>query len=221
MWIWLNAPENTLFAVAWLLMLLLGVIELISLFVAGGSNWLDSFLPDSLSQPAHFDVNIDAAEGAIVRFLSWLYVGRIPLLMLMVVFLALFGACGFVLQQSALALTGGYLKPVIAVPSAWLATLPCTRIGATALYRIMPKDETSAISESQLLGRVGVVVTGVARADSPAQVRVRDGHGQQHYVMAASDDGQDLPEGTSVLLVSQQGSQYRIIANPHPQLLDE
>lgn len=219
MWMWLNAPENTVFAVAWLLMLLLGVLELLSLFV-GDSGWLDGFLPDSLTEAAHPEIGVDAAEGGVVRFLSWLYVGKVPLLMLMVVFLAVFGICGFVLQQSAAALTGGYLKPILAVPAAWFLSLPATRSAAAVLYRIMPKDETTAISEADLLGRVGLVVTGVARKDSPAQVRVRDVHGQQHYVMAATDDDSELPQGTWVLLVSRQGSNYTAIANPNPHLQD-
>ncbi|MDK6201829.1 DUF1449 family protein, partial [Proteus mirabilis] len=58
-------------------------------------------LPDSLTETAHAEVGLDAADaGVFVRFLSWLYVGRVPVLMLMVVFLAVYGLTGYLFQTT-------------------------------------------------------------------------------------------------------------------------
>ena len=89
MWNLINAPETEIFGIAIALMVLLGVLEVISMLAGGISDWLDNLLPDSLTETAHAEVGLDVADaGIFVRFLSWLYVGRIPVLMLMVVFLA-------------------------------------------------------------------------------------------------------------------------------------
>lgn len=220
MWSLLLAPENTVFGVALMLMLLVGVLETVSLLAGGLTDWVDGLLPDSLTADAEWA--LDAAEaGATVRFLSWLYVGRVPLLMWIVVFLAVFSACGYVLQAAVSAAAGGYLNAYLAVPSAWLLSLPVVRAAAGGLYRVLPKDETTAVAQESLVGRVGVVVLGEARRGSPAQVRVRDGFGQQHYVMAAPDeDGVVLKQGETVLLVACSGNTFAAIPNPSGSLVD-
>ena len=82
MWNLINAPETEIFGIAIALMVLLGVFEVISMLVGGISDWLDNLLPDSLTETAHAEVALDVADaGIFVRFLSWLYVGRIPVLM--------------------------------------------------------------------------------------------------------------------------------------------
>lgn len=220
MWTLITAPETRIFGVALALMLMLGILELLSIMAGGLNEWVDGLLPDSLTDPAHPELGVEAAEGALIRFLSWLYVGKVPLLMLMVVFLAVYGLLGYTLQSGFQAALGAYLNGILAAILVWFLSLPVVRVLAAGLYKIMPKDETTAIAENDLIGRVGLVVTGVARKDSPAQVRVRDVHGQQHYVMAATDDDSELPQGTWVLLVSRQGSSYTAIANPNPHLQD-
>ena len=58
------------------------------------------------------------------------------------------------------------------------------------------------------------------RPGSPAQVRVRDGFGQQHYVMAEPDGEAVLKQGEAVLLVSMQGNIFKAIVNPSGSLVD-
>ena len=88
------------------------------------------------------------------------------------------------------------------------------------IAHIIPQDETSAVSEQSLVGRVGVVVTGSARRGLAAQARVKDVHGRSHYLMVEPDvDDEVFQEGAQVLIVSKAGAFYRCIANPHPTLM--
>ena len=88
------------------------------------------------------------------------------------------------------------------------------------LARVIPGDETSAVSEMSLVGRAGVVVQGVARQGSAAQMKLRDMHGRTHYVLVEPDLAEDtFEEGTAVLLVKKNGARYMGIRNPHPELL--
>jgi hypothetical protein len=88
------------------------------------------------------------------------------------------------------------------------------------LARLVPSDETSAVSEMSLIGRAGLVVQGTARQGSAAQMKLRDMHGRTHYVLVEPDlPGETFEEGVSVLLVKKNGARYMGIRNPHPELL--
>lgn len=216
------APQNFIFGVAITLMFLLFILEIVALMIGGANDWVDGFLPDSLTE-AHAEIGIDSPSvetGVFIRFLSWLYVGKIPLLMLMVVFLAVFGLTGFIFQSVVYSLLGFYLPKIIAVIVVWFLSLPIVRLFAKGLYNILPKDETTAIDSKELVGRVGVVVLGNATANESAQVRVKDTHGQTHYVMVLADTDETLTQGETVLLVSQAGVNFRAIKNVNGVLVD-
>ena len=88
------------------------------------------------------------------------------------------------------------------------------------LARIIPKDETTAVSVQSLIGRAGVVITGTARVGMAAEVKVRDQHGNAHYLMVEPDvPEEEFEQGTEVLIVKKNGAIYRGIRNPHPALL--
>lgn len=215
------APQNFIFGVAITLMFLLFILEIVALMIGGANDWVDGFLPDSLTE-AHAEIGIDSPNvdaSVFIRFLSWLYVGKIPLLMLMVVFLAVFGLTGFIFQSVVYNLLGFYLPKIIAVIVVWFLSLPIVRLFAKGLYKILPKDETTAINQSELVGRIGTVVIGKATKDTPAQIKVKDTHGQTHYVMAYADND-ELMQGETVLLVSQKEMYFVAIKNVNGVLVD-
>lgn len=177
------APANLPFSVALLVMLMIGAVEAFGLGASA----------------VHLDVHADIHGGDL---LDWLGVGRVPLLMLLVVFLALFGLAGLAIQQFA-----GPLSLWIAVPGAAAAALPLTGLGARGLARIMPGDETTAVSLDELVGRRGTITIGTARRGSPAQARVADVHGQVHYVMVEPyDDDHSIGQGETVRLDRREGN---------------
>ena len=200
---YLLSGDNVPFVAALVLMLLIGVVEAAGL---GGG------LGDGV------DADLDADGPSL---LSWLNMGRLPLLMLIVVFLFSFGIVGLIGQQLVAAVIGRPAPWLLAVPAAFAAALPVTRIFGKGVSRILPRDETSAVSRDSLVGRVAVIVTGEARSGSAAQARVRDQHGQSHYVMVEPDNAGDaFAEGTSVLLVRNAGARYFAITNTSASLLD-
>ena len=184
----LGASQNVLFSAAIVLMLLIGVVQLIGL--------------------GDFHVDADA-DGDL---LAWLGVGRLPLLMLLVVFLASFGVIGLIGQQLSNDLLGSLQPLWIAAPAAAVLALPVTGVGARILARILPSDFTTAIPIEYLLGRAATIVVGRATPGSPARARVRDHHGQDHYLMVEPDNaGQVFEEGETVLLVRREGDGFRAI----------
>jgi membrane protein implicated in regulation of membrane protease activity len=146
--------------------------------------------------------------------------------MLLVVFLAFFGMAGLAIQQFAADLSGAPLSPWLASAAAIAAALPLTGVGARGLARIMPQDETTAVSLDTLVGRRGTITIGTARKGSPAQARVRDAYGQSHYVMVEPhDEAHPISEGETVLLVRRDGNIFTglgeadgIVPHAHEQL---
>lgn len=182
------APENLPFSVALLVMLLIGVVEAVGLGASA----------------AHLDVNADAGAGG--DLLGWLGVGRVPLLIVLVVFLACFGLAGLAIQQLAASMAGDPLSLWMASAAALAAALPMTGVGARGLARIIPQDETTAVSLDSLVGKRGAITIGTARRGSPAQLRVRDAFGQTHYVLVEPhDEAHPFAEGDTVLLVRRDG----------------
>lgn len=204
----LLAAGNVPFVAALVLMLLIGAAEAMGLgaglALGEGLDGLDG------------DVNVETPS-----LLSWINVGRLPLLMLIVVFLFAFGMTGLIGQRLVAAILGQPGPWFMAAPLAFAVALPVTRVFGRGVSRIMPKDETSAVSRDSLVGRVAVIVTGEARQASAAQARVRDQHGQVHYVMVEPDNAADVfAQGASVLLVRHAGAKYFAIHNTSASLQD-
>lgn len=218
LWQLLNAPQTAPFGIALMIMLLLFIIEAIALVFGGGNEWLDGLLPDELNPYA--EVGVDVADAGIaIRFLSWLYVGKVPVLMLLVLFLTIFGLLGFFIQNLMISIVGFYLPSLLAVIVVWFLSLPILRVTAKGVHKILPKDETTAINQSELIGRIGTVVIGKATKDTPAQIKVKDTHGQTHYVMAYADND-ELIQGETVLLVAQKEMYFVAIKNVNGVLVD-
>lgn len=194
----LGAGENLIFVVALGIMLAIGVVEAFGLGAAVLGH----------------DLDIDGHGG---DWLGWLGVGRLPLLMLLVLFLASFGLIGLIGQQLAHDLAGGLLPPLIAVPGALAIALPVTGVAARGLARILPHDETTAIDVGDLVGLTAEIIVGRATRGSPAKARVRDRHGQTHYVMAEPDDpATAFAEGDEILLVRRESHVFRAISSDRP-----
>ncbi len=203
----LTAPETWPFGAALAVMVGLSIIEGAGLLLAySPSQLVDGLLPD---MP-------DGADG----LLGWLHIGKVPVLVLLILFLSGFAIGGYVVQASAQSVAGLLLP-------AWLASLPAFLAGVSTvkgigsvLAKVMPQDESSAVSEQSLIGRPGVVIQGIARDGMAAQAKVRDSHGRAHYVMVEPDLSEEtFAEGSDILLVKKIGARFKCIRNPHPALL--
>jgi hypothetical protein len=190
-------PENMPFSVAIALMLLLGIVQVFGLGDAiDGDAGIDT--PGSLT--------IDAG------LLSLMGLRRLPFLMWAMLLLTSFGLIGLAGQQAFAWLTGHTLSVWLAGPIAALAAVPVTGALARPLAAIMPRDETTAIDLVALIGREAEIVIGRAAKGSPARARVVDHFGQTHYVMVEPDNnGQTFGEGERILLVRQEGENFRAI----------
>ena len=210
------APQSWPFLLALILLIAIAVIEGLALLLGFSiSGWLDDFMPD-MDVPSG-----DMAGHVFDAWLGWLHLGKVPLLVVLSLLLTTFAMAGFVINGVAHSILGEYPPVFASVPLAFLGALPAVRASAAAISRLVPRDETSAEPLANLVGKIGVVINGTARANYPAQARVKNDHGQTLYVHVEPDgENQQLVAGESVLLVKQiSGARFLAIANPRPDLL--
>ena len=191
-------PHNMPFAAALVIMLILAIVQLIGVADFGDADVdLDT---DGESLP-----DASMLDG----LLTVLGIGRVPLTIWLALFLFLFAGIGLSIQELAANLTGNPLYSWLAALIAGVAALPVTGIFARPLGRIMPKDHTTAVSTDSLVGRRARITDGIARQASPARARVKDVHGQSHYVMVEPHEASsELHAGDEVLLVRREGNQF-------------
>lgn len=193
----LLADHNLPFAIALMLMAALFVIQLFGVFDID----LD------LDTDADGDGGISA--GPVDGLLTLLGLGRVPVTIWVVAFLLVFAGIGVGIQELAQSFTGTPLDRLLAGVLAAGAALPVTGLVARPLGRVIPKDETTAVNISTLVGRRAKITDGVAKHGSPARARVKDVHGQTHYVMVEPHEQSSLLHaGDQVLLVRRDESLF-------------
>lgn len=195
---WL-ADHNAPFAAALLLMVLLAIAQAIGLGDMLGDADVD----------ADIDGDTTLAAGPLEGLASLFGIGRVPFMVWLALFLFLFAAVGFGIQHLAEGFTGAPLDRWLAAVLAAVGCLPVTGVLARPLGRLLPHDETTAVSIDALVGRRATITEGIARSGSPARARVIDRHGHPHHVMVEPHEAtSELHAGDEVLLVRREGNQF-------------
>lgn len=196
---WFLSPPLQPFSIAAAVLLALLLIEVVGLI----SGMAFSDITESTSIG-------DAADNA----LSWLNLGRVPLFMLLIIMLGLFAAGGMVLQAIA-DRSIGLIPPWPASLAAGGFALLATRVASRAVARILPRDESYALSDQDLVGRVGTVTVGPLEARAVGKISVTDAHGNRHFPRARpAIAGEVIETGAKVLIVDLAGREYRVIRAP-------
>ncbi|MDJ0951237.1 MAG: YqiJ family protein [Alphaproteobacteria bacterium] len=232
------ADQTAPFAVALGLMLLIALVEGVGmLFGLGISNLVDSLLPDVEVPDIDADVDLDTDlsvhapdldapsaitapnAGLFTQLLTWICFGRVPALVLLIAFLTAFGISGLVIQSLIAGMFGHYLPAIVATVPALLIAFPSTRYIGLGLSKVIPKEETEAVSKERFIGKIAVIIRGEAKRGLPAEAKLKDRYGLTHYVLLEPDrDDELLTSGSEVLIVRQVGAHFRAIENTSASL---
>lgn len=214
MWEIFVHPSNIFFSVSLCLMLLLGLVEAL-LLIAGATTqgFLDQFIPDQLFEAQHPDLNLESNPSIFVQLLDWLYIGRIPVLVWLIIFLTTFGLFGLITQGLFFKFTESYFPLWIIAPASLILCMPIVRIVSATIAKVLPQDETTAIHSEELIGLNAEIILGEARLNYPAQAKVKDQHGLTHYIMVEPETDLVFTQGQTVLLT--QKTKIGFQATPH------
>lgn len=198
------------FSIALLTMFAIAILEGVGMLLGATiSSLLDALVPD-------FDTNVDleVSQNGLTKLLGWMNVGRVPLLIIIIAFLTVFGLAGLVIQFFVNGLIGIYLNVWIAVAITLAVSLPMTKSFTNILQKILPQDETSVISSSDFIGKVAVITLGQSTKGYPAEAKFTDIHGQTHYLMVEpEEDGIVFKQGESIILSKENSSGFYAIKN--------
>lgn len=201
-----TTSANLPFSIALAVVVGLAILEVLSLLVGGAGFGFDN--------DSDLDMDIDTDAGLPAQILGWLHFGQMPLTVWLIVFLLSFGAGGLFLQMLLKNTTGGMLPSPLSMLPAFLLALPATRLFGGILKKVLPRDESEAVTRESLLGHSAVITVGTARKGAPAEARLRDRFGQHHYVMVEPDhEDETFPAGSHVVLVKQRDEIFRVIAD--------
>lgn len=215
MWELFTHPSNIFFSVSLCLMLLLGMVELLMLIVGLSSQgFLDQFIPDQLFEAQHPDLNLNTEQGFFIQLLDWLYIGRIPVLVWLVIFLTTYALSGLIFQSIYHELTQSYVPAWLIAPAIFILCMPIVRLISAVLAKILPKDETTAIYGDELIGLHAEIILGEARPEYPAQAKVKDQHGLTHYILVEPESDLIFTPGQQVVLTQKTSRGFTAI----PQL---
>ena len=237
MWEFLTASQNAPFSAALAVMLLVTLLEVGGMILGATlSDMVDSILPDfdmdadvdlDVDLDADFDADLDADVSGgsmptnLIHLLGWLSIGKVPVMILVMVFLTVFGLTGLLLQNFVYGTVGIFMPSLVASVPAFIAGLFGMRYGGKGLAHVIPKDETSAVSDATFVGRIAVIVLGTASQGNPAQAKLSDSHDQTHYIMIEPDNvGEAFPQGSKILVVRKDKNLFYGIRPNSPGLAD-
>jgi len=202
----ITAEGNGPFFVALLIMVIISGLEVLTVLLGVSlSGFVDNFLPDiSADTGPDADTQSPSATGMVF---GWLGIGHVPFLILLIIFLTIFGLSGILVQLSYNTITGTLLPSWMATIGVLFVTLPVMGTIARIFAKILPKDESSAVSEDSFIGMIAVITIGTSRRGMPARARLKDSFGQDHYVMAEPlDDNVEFPAQSEIVLLQQKGN---------------
>lgn len=191
--------NNIIFTSALVLMIFIAFLEGILVLIGiGVSNTFDSLIPD-------FDTDYDVdTTYSLSKFFGWIRLKEVPILMLIVIFLTSFGIAGLLIQTILFNLIGILWLQYLVVIPAFIFAIISLRIFGGLIAKLLPKDETSSISNNDLIGHIAIITLGKAIKGSPAEAKVKDQSGQIHYFMVEPENENDIfMQGEKVLISGQ------------------
>lgn len=198
----LLADFNTGFAIALGLVVALAALEGAGMLI--GLSLMS--LLDQIS-PIELDVEVDAefSDGGLTPLLGWLCLNRLPLLIWLVLFLTSFAIAGYSTNFALLNAANIMLPEFIVYSLSFVVAIFLTRYLGIPLGRLLPKNESSAVSNNSFNGLIAKITIGTAKKDSPAEAALLDKFNQKHYVLVSPDDATEIfNQGDEVVLVEKQ-----------------
>jgi hypothetical protein len=178
----------------------------------------DADLDGDAELHAAADADHDAASDSAtpsMAALQWLGVGKVPVSILLMVLLLVWGSVGFVLNVVLRErVAQEWMAAYVSVPGALLAALIVTRLVVRVMAKWLPMYETTARRRHELLGCVGEAMFAIN--DRFGMASVRDDLGELYQVPCRVGTAEPpIAKGRHVRLVGYNGKQgiFRVVAD--------
>ena len=186
-----TADYNLLYSCALLFVLFLALLEGVGLLMGLSiANALDDILPIDV------ETDVTLSTGGLSAIVGWLYLHRLPFLVWIILFLTSFGIAGLSVNHIII------LPSLVSFPIALLIAILSCRILGKQIARVVPKNESSAISSNSFSGKIATITIGKASKGNAAEAVLLDDFKQKHYLLVEPEkQGQEFNQGTQVILI--------------------
>lgn len=196
--------NNYIFSSAIYLMLFIVLLEVILGFVGVGMT--------------EFINHIDLPHNDFLsESLGWFNKAGIPVSIYFIIFLTSFGFTGITVQY----LSQEYLSQYTVLIPVILITLFISKEISNLIKHIIPKDETTAVSRKNFIGKIATITIGVAKKGAPTEAKVIDVYNQTHYIIIEPIDDKEYIQGDKVLLLKEEGHLFKVTGDINKSLEEE
>lgn len=204
----LAGPDTYPFFISFLVLVGLVLVEAVTMLLGVSvSGWIDGGID-------HPDIgDHDIQTGLLAGWMSWLNAGGVPLLILMMIWLASFSVAGFAIQAVCRGIITS-LPVMAASAAAFFCATPMTRTVSRIVGRIIPREESSVLRQEELVGLTGTVTLGPLDQGKPGLVRVVDQHGNVHVLRTRAAGSHLLQQGATALIVDGADGLFEAIPAP-------
>lgn len=191
----IKLPQNSVFLISIIIIIIMAFVEVISVLLGVSiSEAIDNLLPD-------VEVESDIEADLSVPVLDWLNFGKVPFLILIIIFLTFFGLSGFIIQGIFFKIFSVLMPEIVAIIIALVPTFIVVHFIGKIISKILPQVETTAVNINSLKGRIAKITIGTATCDNPAEAKVKDKYGKTHYVRVIPGDIEEsFIQGEKVVL---------------------
>lgn len=191
----IKLPQNSVFLISIIIIIIMAFVEVISVLLGVSiSEAIDNLLPD-------VEVEGDIEADLSVPVLDWLNFGKVPFLILIIIFLTFFGLSGFIIQGIFFKIFSVLMPEIVAIIIALVPTFIVVHFIGKIISKILPQVETTAVNINSLKGRIAKITIGTATCDNPAEAKVKDKYGKTHYVRVIPGDIEEsFIQGEKVVL---------------------
>ncbi len=199
--LWMD--ENTLYLM--LIVLLVAIALLEGLGVLFGVSVL-SFLE---SEPS-VEVDLDAHDGILTKTFGWMCFGKFPILIWLVLVLSNVSIAGLLANYLSQVVLNHLLPLIFSFPIALVFGAKMTQVIGNKLEKILPKNESSALSVETFVGGVATITIGTAKVGMPAEACYLDSFQQKHYLLVEPlTDDETFSQGQAVILIQKESRSWK------------
>jgi hypothetical protein len=160
------------------------------------------------------DLDDSESPGGARALLAFLGIGRAPLTLVLgslMIGWGLFGLGANEILRPILKAPGLFVGPSLGI--ACVGGLICAKVSAELAARVMPKDESYAITRDQLVGLAGRVAYPVS--ETMGRVHLRDRFKTLHVASARVAPGQPpIERGTEIIVASMDPNRRYVVVEP-------
>ncbi len=127
-----------------------------------------------------FSKELDVSMNYDINFFQ---VGKVPFLVIILSLLVGFSTLGYGVHFLTKNIFDIFLSNYVVVPIATAGSVISTILIAKLLTNVFKVEETYAVNKDVLIGRKGVVLPGMMTNENQVQVKIKNEHGEYHYVL--------------------------------------